>query len=428
MKRISTLALAFAISAMMLAGCGNVSETKSTQSAPTSGETTNASTGKEAPDLKGKTIKVGRWGGNDGENTTFAILLANFTTDTGIKTEEKVYTDFTTQIKADLVAGLAPDVFYVDAYMAPFFINQDVLAEIDPAFVEADKFYVPLISAFQKDGKLYSVPKDYSTLALYYNTKWITAGDIPKTQEELYSTEYLDNILAKLPNGIAALTYNQDMARLLDMMQIDGTSVLQADNRKSNLGDPKIAANIKPLVDAAAAKKIVTPADIGTGWNGEAFGNEQAAMVIEGNWMLGTMKSQFPDIQFEVAELPTLIGKKSTMVYTVGWSINSRSKEKDAALAWIKYVTGTKGMTTWCTGAGVLPSRGDIAASMNVDQDPELAPHIAGAEYATPWQKGESMDIVNNEFMNYFNSAVRGEMSLEDMMKKAQDEANKQIQ
>ncbi|MCX7771844.1 MAG: ABC transporter substrate-binding protein, partial [Clostridia bacterium] len=104
------------------------------------------------------------------------------------------------------------------------------------------------------------------------------------------------------------------------------------------------------------------------------------------------------------------------------------SKESKAALAFIKYATGPKGMTTWCTGAGCLPSRSDVAASMGVDKDPLWAPHVAGGAYATPWQKGESLDIVNREFQNYFNAAVQGEMTLTDMLKKAEDEANKQIQ
>lgn len=425
MKRLGLFILALVMTAAVFSGCGNTNQA-STTTATTSGEA--AATTASAPDLKGKTVTIGRWGGNDGENAAFAILLANFTADTGIKTEEKVYTDVNTQLKADLIAGTAPDVFYVDAYMAPFYIDQGVLAELDPAQVDANKFYPTLIGAFSKGGKIYGIPKDYSTLALYYNKKWISESDLPKTQEELYSAAYLDKIQAKLPQGVAALTYNQDIARLLDIMQIDGTSVLQADGKKSNLADPKIAANIKPIFDAAAAKKVVTPADLGTGWNGEAFGNEKTAMMIEGNWVLGTMKTQFPKVDFGVAEVPTYMGKKTTMEFTVSWSMNAATKNKDAALAWIKYATGPKGMLTWCTGAGVLPSRSDVAETMGVDKDPKLIPHVAGAQYATPWQKGVSMDIINKEFQNYFNAAVKGEMTLSDMMQKAQDQANSQIQ
>lgn len=428
MKKFSALLLVILMIATMFAACGKTNEPVASSAAPsdTTSATPKASEPAPANDLKGKTVVVARWGGNDAETTAFAKMLSEFTAETGIKAEERVYTDYDTQLKADLIAGSAPDVFYVDAFMAPFYISQGVLTEIDRASVEADKFYGSLTKPFEKDGKLYAVSKDYSTLALYYNKKWVSEADIPKTQEELYGAEFLGKIQAKLPEGVIALTYNQDLARLLDLLQIDGTDIVK-DGNKSNLGSPAVVNNLKMIFDAAAAKRILTPADLGMGWNGEAFGNERTALMIEGNWVYGTLKQQFSGVDFGIAEVPTYKGKKTTMVFTVGYAIGKDSKEPKAALEFIKFATGPKGMTTWCSGAGVLPSRGDVAASMGVDKDPFLAPHIKGAEYATSWQKGDSASIINKEFQNYFNAAVKGEMTLEAVMKKAEEEANKQI-
>ncbi len=407
MKKILAVLLSIIMAVTLFAACGMTKEAGSDS-------------------LAGKHIVVARWGGNDAETTAFAKMLEEFKAETGITAEERVYTDYDTQLKADLIAGTAPDVFYVDAFMAPFYIGQGVLTEIDKSAVEADKFYDSLITPFEKDGKLYAVSKDYSTLALYYNKKWVNEEEIPDTQEELYGEEFLSKIQERLPEGVIALTYNQDLARLLDLLEIDGSSIIK-DGNKSNLGDANIIDNLRMVFDAAYAKRILTPADLGMGWNGEAFGNERAAMMIEGNWVYGTLKQQFSDVDFGVVEVPTYKGKNTTMVFTVGYAIDKNSKEPEAALEFIKFATGPKGMTTWCSGAGVLPSRGDVAASMGVDKDPYLLPHIKGAEYAKSWQKGDSLSIINKEFQNYFNAAVQGEMSLEAVMKKAEEEANKQI-
>lgn len=407
MKKILAVLLSIIMAVTLFAACGQTKEAGSDS-------------------LAGKHIVVARWGGNDAETTAFAKMLEEFKAETGITAEERVYTDYDTQLKADLIAGTAPDVFYVDAFMVPFYIGQGVLTEIDKSAVEADKFYDSLITPFEKDGKLYAVSKDYSTLALYYNKKWVNEEEIPDTQEELYGEEFLSKIQERLPEGVIALTYNQDLARLLDLLEIDGSSIIK-DGNKSNLGDANIIDNLRMVFDAAYAKRILTPADLGMGWNGEAFGNERAAMMIEGNWVYGTLKQQFSDVDFGVVEVPTYKGKNTTMVFTVGYAIDKNSKEPEAALEFIKFATGPKGMTTWCSGAGVLPSRGDVAASMGVDKDPYLLPHIKGAEYAKSWQKGDSLSIINKEFQNYFNAAVQGEMSLEAVMKKAEEEANKQI-
>lgn len=425
MKKILSMLLVLALAVSMLAACGKTNEPAATS---TTSEAANESPEASAPanDLKGKKIVVARWGGNDAETAAFAEMLKAFNEDTGIIAEERVYTDYDTQLKADLIAGQAPDVFYVDVSMAPFYINMGVLQEIDKNAVEADKFYQTLVTPFEKDGKLYAVSKDVSTLALYYNKKWVKEEEIPATQEELYGADFLSKIQARLPEGVIALTYNQDLARLLDLLEIDGTEIVK-DGNKSNLGDPKVIDNIRMIFDAAYAKRIMTPADLGMGWNGEAFGNEKTAMMVEGNWVYGTLKQQFSNVDFGVVEVPTYKGKKTTMSFTVGYAMPTDTKEPEAALEFIKYATGPKGMQIWCSGAGCLPSRPDVAEAMGVDQDPNLVPHIKGAEYSKCWQKGESLSIINTEFQNYFNAAVQGDMTLEEVMKTAEEEANKQI-
>ncbi len=407
MKKVFSIILAVALVAATLTGCA--------AKAPT------------AADLKGKTVVIGVWGGNDAETASIDKMIANFTEKTGIIVEKKVYTDYNTQLKADIAGDVAPDVYYLDAFMAPYFIGEGVLAELDPTDVSADKFYTPLTDAFSADGKLYAVPKDYSTLALYYNTKWISEADLPTSQEELYSKEYHDKIIAKLPKGVAVMTYNNDLARLLDIAQMGGSSITM-DDGKSNLADSAIVENLMMVYEAAKAKYILTPADLGKGWNGEALGNEKTAMMIEGNWVLSYLQQNFPAVKFGVAEVPTYKGENTTMTFTVGYALNAKAKEAAAGLEFIKYATGPEGMTTWCSGAGVLPSRTDVTDAMGVAGDVLKAPHIAGAAYATPWQKGVTGEVINKAFQNFFSAAVKGELTLEEAMTKADAEADNQIQ
>ena len=164
------------------------------------------------------------------------------------------------------------------------------------------------------------------------------------------------------------------------------------------------------------------------GWNGDAFGNEKTALMVEGNWVLGFLQQNFPDVDFGVMEVPTMAGKKGTMVFTVGYAINIKTKNDAAATAFVKFATGTVGMPIWTNGAGVLPSRSDVADATNVQDNEFLVAHIAGAAYATPWQKGTTMDTINNEYRNYVIAAVRGEITLAEALKKAQDEANATIE
>lgn len=370
-------------------------------------------------------VVIGRWGGNDAETTAFNAMVSRFTELTGIEVEERVYSDYNIELQAEIIGGDGPDVFYVDAYMAPFFIREGLLQELDSSEFELNKFFEPLRDAFVSDGKFYAVSKDYSTLALYYNKEFVNGDDIPSTLEELLGSDFLKDLAATLPEDMAAMTYNQDLARDLFMAEARGVSIV--DGNRAKLSDARVVENLSLQYNAAKDGKVFTPDDLGTGWNGDAFGNLKTAIMIEGNWVYGFLNQNFPDVEFGVKEVPTFYGEKGTMVFTVGYGISAASSRTDAAKEFVKFATGTEGMAIWTTGAGVLPSREDVTVSTNVRQNPDLVPHIEGAAYATPWQKGTWMDTINTEYRNYVPSFVRGERTLLEALTIAEEEANKDI-
>lgn len=426
MKRFLIILLTLILILPMLSGCSGAKTDETT--APNSEaitETTEATT-EAAMSFAGQKVIIGRWGGNDSETAAFTAMVDAFKAQTGAEVEERVYSDYNTELQAELIGGSGPDVFYVDAYMAPFYTQQGVLMALDPAEFELDAFYPSLKNAFMTDDQYYAVSKDYSTLALYYNTAYVKEADLPGTMEELLGSDYLVNLKKTLPEGMAAMTYNQDLARSLFMAEAGGASVIK-DEIYSNLADPAVIENLSLEYNAAKDSKIVLPADLGMGWNGDAFGNLKTAIMIEGNWVLGHLQTNFPDVAFGVKELPTYKGEKGTMVFTVGYGVNASTKNADIAKGFVKFATGTEGMAIWTTGAGVLPSREDVAIATDVSGDPLKIAHIAGASYATPWQKGTTMDTINNEFRNFMPSVVKGEKTLAEALLAAQEEANATI-
>src|SRR5690606_40176759 len=71
----------------------------------------------------------------------------------------------------------------------------------------------------------------------------------------------------------------------------------------------------------------IYPADVGAGWGGEAFGTGAAAMTIEGNWIVGALRNDFPDTPYRVVELPAGPAGKGTLQFT-----NCRSEEHTSEL------------------------------------------------------------------------------------------------
>lgn len=385
-------------------------------------------------ELEGKEITVGTWKGTDAEVKAFDELLAAFTEETGIKVKKKVYNDYQTQLQTDLVGGTAPDVFYVDAFLAPELSKQGVLEPLDQYIEQAEKdlgdFYEPAINAFKSDDQLFGLPKDYSTLGLYYNKKLIedagfTADDIPTEMGQL--PEFLGELQEKLPSGVTPAITTSELARHMFVLQSGGTDIVD-ENGMAVLSQQDQIKALQPLVDAYQDKLVQRPADLGQGWAGDSFGAEKAAIMIEGNWAISHIEQNFPNVEMGTKEVPTIDGNSGSMMFTVSYSLNSDSEEKAAGWEFINYATSKDGMKIWSEGAGVLPSLKSIAEELNLQDDELKAPFVAAGAYATPWQKGDSLSIIAREYNNLLPAALKGDMTLEEAMKKAEETANKDIE
>ncbi|MDR2045152.1 MAG: extracellular solute-binding protein [Clostridium sp.] len=399
------------------------------------GETAKQEGAAEEKDFSGKKLSVGIWGGNDQESAAIEKVKADFEQRTGAVVELKVYTDYNTQIQADFIAKTAPDVFYIDGSMFPFYGNLGVMEPLDPQEMGADSYYENLLQAFTtEDGTLYCIPKDVSTLATYYNkgileSVGVSPDDIPAALEDYqaFLTDLQERLDEKYGEGqVAAMTYNQDLARNLYILEEKGGKIMD-ENENATLSSDAVVGNLQLILDMAQAGCWKTPSDLGLGWNGEAFGTGKTAIMEEGNWVYGTLRTDYSDIDFEVTEMPTYNGSQHSMCFTVGYGISAVSNEKELAKEWIKYATGTEGMATWCQGAGTLPSRADVAEAIKVQEDPVWQVHSKMIDIATPWQKGTTIDIVNSAYQNFLPLAVKGEKTGKEAMEQVDKQANSEI-
>ena len=78
---------------------------------------------------------------------------------------------------------------------------------------------------------------------------------------------------------------------------------------------------------------------VDAGWGGEALGKGKAAMTIEGNWIRGALKNDFPNIKTKVVELPAGPAGKGTLLFSNCWGIAAKTKNQAAAVDLVKSLT-----------------------------------------------------------------------------------------
>ena len=226
-KKLSLLFVAL-LAAFMLVACGGGSEDTGTE---TEGELSEETAAEETTE-GGETITLAVWGSSPAETEGLEKTVQSFEEKTGHKVEIEVITDnFNDQLTARFAANNAPDVFYLEAYVAPRFIESGVLLDITDDVPEQDDFFQPLLNAFKdSEGRLYAVPKDYSTLATYVNVDLLeeagyTIDDVPADWEGL--VEFSKELQGKLPDGVHAMIFDRTMARHLSAFHATGLNPLR---------------------------------------------------------------------------------------------------------------------------------------------------------------------------------------------------------
>ncbi|WP_227396063.1 ABC transporter substrate-binding protein [Jeotgalibacillus aurantiacus] len=386
--------------------------------------------GEGSSDEGGKTtITLAGWGGNPTEQDLLQQTLDDFEAqnpDIDVKLEV-IADQYMDVMKTRLIGGEGPDVFYLDAFEAPAMIETGVLEPLDDYVTEefdVEDFEAPLLEAFQKDGVTYGFPKDYSTLALFYNkTMFEEAGvEVPTTWEEMME---VSKALTK--DGVYGYGVAPELARQYFVAESLGGSVVE--DNMANFGSDEVIEALQPVIDQHNVDKTsAQPSEVGASSGGDMFGQQRAAMVIEGNWNIPYLEETFPELEYGTAEVPTINGEKGTMAFTVSYVMNAASEKKEASWKLIEYLTGKEGMETWTSKGFALPTRKSVAEELGYANDELRGPLVAGAEYATVWANGTNLPTITNNFNNQFVSAFLGERPLDEALKEAEEQANSEIE
>src|SRR4029079_4030019 len=191
-------------------------------------------------------VQLAGWTSSDQEKELFEEVLADLQTALPeIKLNYQIIPgDYATKIQTDIAAGSVADVFYVDSLVAPDYMLNGALLELDSYMqadgVKAEDFYPGLIGSFQMDGKTYGLPKDWSSLGMEYNTTAFSDAGIsgaPTTWDDLKSAAQALKDKAGQPRVVIPA----DIAREFAFHYGAGAKVISDDGTKIVVNSPEAA-------------------------------------------------------------------------------------------------------------------------------------------------------------------------------------------
>ena len=345
------------------------------------------------------TVLIGSSG--DAETAAVKSAVADWSSSSGTKATVQAASDLNQQLSQGFASGKPADVFYLGADTFANYAKQGSLLAYGDQLKNKDDYYPSLVTNFTYDGKFTCAPKDFSTLALEINTKmWDAAGltdaDVPTTWDQLKS------VAQKLTTPkVAGLVTSNEYQRLGAFMVEAGGNLMNDTSTKATADSAANKQALTYVQDGLKSGWWKFTTDVGAGWGGEAFGKGLAAMTIEGNWITGAMKSDYPDVDYKVVPLPAGPAGKGTLQFTNCWGIAADSPNQAAALKLVEQLTSSDDQLAFAKAFGPMPSVQSAADGWKKIY-PDYSAFIDSADFA----KGVPTAAGNGDVVTDLNSKL----------------------
>lgn len=386
--------------AVVLTGCGSnggsnsnsAAGNTSNNSAATTTNNTSATANNTASsgntEQKEVKLRVGTWEGGDGAKLQEQIA-GNYMKDHGnVKISiESVPDQYGTKLLTQIAAGEAPDIFQIGDGDVSMFMKKGALEDLTPYIqgangVNLDDYYQSVLDVGKLDGKYYTMPKDYSDIAVYYNKKMFDAAGIPYPQtgwtwDQFYDTAKKLTVKdgdkfkqwgVSLPGGW--------VRAILPLINSYGGSVISPDGEKidgymNSDGTVKALELYQDMYQKDHISPSSTESDAFKGV--DLFVAGKVAMSVTGRWPVEDYEKN-KDLSFGVAQMPVgPAGAANTICYA-GYGLYSKSENKEAAWDYLKYLTGPQGQELMATHAFTAVK--STAEKLGQTNDPALKPFL----------------------------------------------------
>lgn len=319
-----------------------------------------AETGADGPADEGEEatgqIRVLIGSSGDAETDAVTDAVEAWSDTSGVDATVQVAADLNQELSQGFAAGTPADVFYASTDQLAGWVANGSLHPYGDELATADDFYPSLRENFTVDDEFYCAPKDFSTLALVINEQaWADAGlseaDIPTDWEGLRAAAE-----SLTTDDQVGLSFGPEYQRLGVFMAQAGGGLTDEDGSTATADSPENVEALEFVQEMLNDGILAYPSEIDTGWGGEAFGSERAAMTIEGNWVIGALQNDFPDVDYLVSPLPAGPAGQGTLQFTNCWGVAADSPNQAAAIELIEFLTSTDQQATFTEAFGVMPS------------------------------------------------------------------------
>ena len=424
MKKLAALFVATTMIASLLAGCGAKTSTEApaAEAAETAPAETEAPAAEEpaadeavATAAASGDVTIWYYWETEGHQKALDTLIQQYNdSQSDIKVEAKYvpFADFKKQLSIGASADELPDLVILDNPDHAAYAAMGIFADITDKF-DVSNYYEGPVNSCTLDGKLYGVPFGSNCLLLYYNEDMLKAAgkEVPTTWDELLDTAKACTTDTVSGFAHCALQNEEGTFNFLPWVWSTGATSYEINSD----GGIKALSMVKSLVDEGAMTKEAINWTQGDTMNQFISGN--LAMMINGTWQVPTMRTEVPDLNWNVAPIP-MDAKQASGLGGENYAVIAGGNE-DAAIEFLKYATAKDQCLFMMNAMGYISSDSTIAEGQ-FSGDAVYEAFVEEMQYANARGPLPEWPDISDAISLAFNEVITGASTPEDAAAKAQ--------
>lgn len=352
--------------------------------------------------------------------------------DIKVTLEPNVWDEYWTKLEAGATGGSIADVFWMNGPNITKYVKGDIVMPIDDLLagsgLDTANYPEGLVNLYNIDGKQYAIPKDFDTIGVWYNKKIFDEAGVPYPTDD-WTWEDMADIAKQLTKedgsvyGIGA-AYDTQIG-IYNTIYAAGGEVISKDKKSSGYDKAETQAGVQCWVDLMEAGVSPNEASLEETQGYIQFLSGRLGMFWCGSWFLGQVLDSDMKDDINVVELPSINGKKATIIHGLGNCIYKDTKYPEASWKWVEFLAGEQANKLSAeTGAALPALKGTAQVWVDKNPDYNLRSFITSSEeYSYPYPAS----VNTAEWEQYQADNLKRAFSLEISVKEACEKAAKQM-
>ncbi|WP_022889699.1 ABC transporter substrate-binding protein [Agromyces italicus] len=277
-----------------------------------------------------------------------------------VKTDVTPYSEFFGKLQTQASSDTLPDVFWMNGPNFQLYASNDKLEPVTDA-VDPANYPQALNDLYSFDGTQYGVPKDYDTVAVFYNkalfdqagveypTEGWTWDEFHEKAKAISDALKADGVYGTV-NGLAG---GQEM--YYNTILQAGGEVISADSTTSGYDSPEAIAGLQFVADLIADGSAPTLQQLSDTPQNVWFVNGKSAMFWSGTWSNAELRESAIVDDIEVAPLPK-DEREATVIHGLANVVAKSSKNKAAAQAFQNFLASDRAAVIQAEAGAALPA------------------------------------------------------------------------